>query len=942
MTGQELAAKLRLLGFAKVKSHMTALSDPEVLEIQARLEAYGYLGEAPGPTVQTIDGVKIKRKKKKPSAKPKETAAAPASEPEPQTELKPDAVRAADASGKERESEQPVGQQTPEELDLLDAIAQEKPAPAQDEELEPAPEPTLEKASPVGASKEVEEAVPSPTEGLAPQPGEAPDAVRLVADSDLSAELDLPVQALEGRGIASTEMAPAAEETATAASSKDGEKTKKKRKKKKKKEEEDSARPSLKRKGGKVVGFIDPAQFQKRPEQKAVSRRLRSSDDVVPNVMPTMGNRRSGMVRGDTTRGALTAQQLREREAGRFLRRRRIQQQQQGSGGSRRTTGRQMDPSLGSPHAGSVVKIDAPITLKKLANTLAVKENQVLRVALKQVGFGININSVIDEETAVLLAHEFEVEIDVREEVAAEEQLLHELAEERGKVGEENLVKRAPCVAFLGHVDHGKTTLIDSIRRSRITSGEAGGITQHIGAYQVTTQHGHTLTIVDTPGHAAFTAMRARGANAVDIVVLVVAAEDGVKPQTEEAYNHAKVAKTPVVVAINKIDKAGANAERVRNELSALGLTPEEWGGETAMMEISALQSTGIEELLERVFLESEVLELKCHERGPASGVVLEAQVQQGKGKIAHLLIQDGSLKKGDVILAGEGYGKVRAICNDQGEQLKEAGPSLPVEITGLNELPGVSDTFHVVESLDRAQEVANERARKNRQLSQVERRQVSRDNILEAVAQQDKPTINIIVKADMQGSVEVLKQQIGEMGHEDVNVKMVHSGVGAVLESDVDLAVNSEARILAFHTAANNKVRQLADRSGIDIKIYSVIYELLDDIMRLMEGELAPEYVEEITGHIEIRRIFKSSKLGNIAGCYVLDGKVARSNKIRLLRDDNVVHTGSLASLRRESDDAKDVREGFECGVVLKGFNDIEEGDVIEAYKINEVKRKL
>jgi len=934
MTGQELAAKLRLLGFSKVKSHMTALSDPEVLEIQARLEAYGYLGEASGPTVQTIDGVKIRRKKKKPSTKPKETAAAPAPEPDPKTGMKPAAVRAADASGKERESEKPVEQQTPEELALLDAIAQKKPAPAQDGELEPAPEATLKKTPPVGASTEVEEAVHSPTEGLAPMPGEA----RVVADSDPSAEFGPPGEALEGRGTESTEMEPAAEGMETAARSKDGEKTKKKRNKK----EEDSARPSLKRKGGKVVGFIDPAQFQKRPEQKAVSRRLRSSDDVVPNVMPTMGNRRSGMVRGDTTRGALTAQQLREREAGRFLRRRRIQQQQQGSAGNRRTAGRQVDLSLGSPHAGSVVKIDAPITLKKLANTLAVKENQVLRVALKQVGFGININSVIDEETAVLLAHEFEVEIDVREEVAAEEQLLHELAEERDKVGEKDLVKRAPCVAFLGHVDHGKTTLIDSIRRSRITSSEAGGITQHIGAYQVTTQHGHKVTIVDTPGHAAFTAMRARGANAVDIVVLVVAADDGVKPQTEEALNHAKVAKTPVVVAINKIDKAGANAERVRNELSALGLTPEEWGGETAMMEISALQAQGIEELLERVFLESEVLELKCHERGPASGVVLEAEVQQGKGKIAHLLIQDGSLKKGDVILAGEGYGKVRSICNDQGEQLKEAGPSLPVEITGLNELPGVSDTFHVVESLDRAQEVANERARKNRQLSQIERRKVSHDNILEAVAQQDKPAINIIVKADMQGSIEVLKQQIGEMGHEDVNVKLVHSGVGAVLESDVDLAVNSDARILAFHTAANNKVRQLADRSGIDIKIYSVIYELLDDIMRLMEGELAPEYVEEITGHIEIRRIFRSSKLGNIAGCYVLDGKVARSNKIRLLRDDKVVHTGSMSSLRRESDDAKDVREGFECGVVLKGFNDIEEGDVIEAYKINEVKRKL
>ena len=911
MTGQELASKLRDLGFVQIKSHMTALTDPEVLEIQARLEAYGYLGEASGAAVQTIDGVKIKRKKKKPAAP--EATETPAAEQEPaplpivdETEPPHATIDEAEPTVAEVEvepEEAPTADGPPDEVDSVEGPAPEPTVEVADAEpeIQAEPEPP---AAPTATDEPLPDVQPEAEISPAPQPAPATETAGTHAGD--------PAKPLPSKGKEQRTSAP------------------------------EIVRPSAKRKGGKVVGFIDPSQFQKSPKAKPVSRRLRSSDDVVPDVMPTMGrDRKPGQVRGDTTRGALTAQQLREREAGRFLRRRRIQQQQP-TGGGRRGGGRREESSTGSPYSGTTVDIGAPITLKKLANTLAVNQNQVVRVAFKEVGPGININSVIDEETAVLLAQEFQVELNIVQEVAAEQALLQELEDERLKVGAEDLAQRAPCVAFLGHVDHGKTTLIDTIRRSRIASGEAGGITQHIGAYQVTTQHGHTLTIVDTPGHAAFTAMRARGADAVDIVVLVVAADDGVKPQTEEALNHAKVAGTPIVVAMNKVDKPEANTERVRNELAGLGLTPEEWGGDTAMMEVSALKDVGIEELLERVFLESEVLELKSHEEGPASGVVLEAEIQQGKGKVAHLLIQDGSLKKGDVILAGEGYGKVRSICDDRGKQIKAAGPSMPVEVTGLNELPGVSDKFHVVESLDRAQEVAQERSRKSRQLSQIERRQISHENIFEAVAEQEKPAINIIVKADMQGSIEVLKQQIGEMGHDDVDVKMIHSGVGAVLESDVDLAVNADARILAFHTAANNKVRQLADRSGIDIKVYSVIYELLDDIKRLMEGELAPEYVEEITGHTEIRRIFKSSKIGNIAGCYVLDGTVGRNAKIRLLRDDNVVHTGQIGTLRRESDDAKEVREGFECGIVLKDYNDIKEGDIIETYKINEIKRKL
>jgi len=883
MTGQELAAKLRDLGFTQIKSHMTALSDMEVLEIQGRLEAYGIVGES-AAQVTTVGGLKIKRKLKVPASTETEPAEEHEEEPAPQ----PAAPPAAPPPPAPQFSAPPS--------------APPEPAPVAPAALSaPAPEPP-----PIVAEPEVE-TEPEP----APLPVETPVETE-PAPAAVAAEA-------EPAPVAAVESAPAIAEA-----------------------EADIVRPSSKRRSGKVVGFIDPAQFQRQAPSKPESRRLRSSDDVVPEVKPTLGrDRRTGVVRGDTTRGTLTAQELRDRESGRFLRRRRAQAGPPQTGRRGPDTRRELaGPS--SPSAGSSIAIDSPITIKKLANALAVKENLVLQEAMKQVGFGININSAIDEETAMLLAQEFGVELDIKSEIAAEAQLISELAESRKAVGEEMLAKRSPCVAFLGHVDHGKTTLIDTIRKSRIAEGEAGGITQHIGAYRVTTQHGHTLCIVDTPGHAAFTAMRARGANAVDIVVLVVAADDGVMPQTEEALNHARAAKVPLVVALNKIDKAEANPDRVKSQLASLGLNPEEWGGQTAMLPVSGLRGTGTEELLERVFLESEVLELKSHFDGPASGIVLEAEIQQGKGKVANLLIQDGSLLKGDVILAGEGYGRVRSIHDDRGSSMDQAGPSMPVEVTGLNELPTVGDRFYVVESLERAAEVATERARISRQMSQVERRAVSNENILQVVADQEKPTINLIVKADKQGSIEVLKHQVALFQHDEMMVNLLHSGVGAVTESDVDLAITSSARILAFHTSANARVRTMAERGGVEIKVYEVLYDLLDDIKRLMEGELAPEKREEVTGHAEVRRVFRSSKFGNIAGCMILDGSVFRSSQARLLRDSQVVYTGAVASLRREKDDAREVREGFECGILLRDFNDMREGDVIEAFKVVEIKRTL
>ena len=598
-----------------------------------------------------------------------------------------------------------------------------------------------------------------------------------------------------------------------------------------------------------------------------------------------------------------------------------------------------------SPYKGSTVTIEEPITIGKLSDALALKSSVVQKRALERQYGMFTLNSTIDSDTATLLASEFEVELEVKQEVTAEQQLIEEVAKKRSEVEEEHLVPRSPTVAFLGHVDHGKTTLIDKIRETKVADKEAGGITQHVGAYQVQTSKGHTVTIVDTPGHQAFTAMRARGAKAVDIVVLVVAGDDGVKPSTVEAINHAKAAGTPIVVALNKADKPEFNANAVIQQLMGQELVPEQYGGNTAMFETSGMTGDGIEELLEHIFLmgESE-LGLRAHPDGPAAGVVLEAEIQQGRGIIAHLLVQDGTLNKGDVILAGEGYGKVRQIINDRGKTLKVAGPSTPVSVTGLDALPGVGQPFHVIETLAQAKEIAQERERTSRAKMLASKREPSREleAILGSAPKTEREIINVIVRADVQGSVEVIRQEIDALEHDEVQVKLVHAGVGPITESDVDLATTSDALLIAFHVSVNPKARQAAERGGLTVRRYNVIYELLDDLRRVMEGALKPEFEEEIVGHVEIRRIFKSSKIGLIAGCMVLDGSVKRSSKVRLLRDEQIVYTGQIGSLRREKEEASEVRSGFECGIVLKDYRDIREGDIVEVFRMKEIKRTL
>ena len=697
---------------------------------------------------------------------------------------------------------------------------------------------------------------------------------------------------------------------------------------------------------GNVVGFIDPSNFaQSQPSRRrADSRRLQSRDDATPDVRPTFGRDRNRQSGPTGPRGKMTAAELRDREQGRFLRRNRAAGGPPGRRGGGRGGGSR-DQVTESPHAGSKVAIEEPITVAKLSDALSLKSSVVQKRALERQYGMFTLNAALDHDTATLLASEFDVELDVKEEVTAEQQLIEEVAKKRSEVEEENLVARPPTVAFLGHVDHGKTTLIDKIRETKVADREAGGITQHTGAYQVKTAKGHTVTVVDTPGHEAFTAMRARGASAVDIVVLVVAGDDGVKPSTAEAINHAKAAETPIVVALNKADKPEFNANQVIQQLMGHELVPEQYGGNTAMFETSGITGSGIDELLEHIFLMGDAeLGLKAHPNGPAAGVVLEAEIEQGRGIVAHLLVQDGTLNKGDVILAGAGYGKVRQLLDDRGKSMKKAGPSTPVSVTGLDALPGVGQPFHVIETLAQAKEIAEERERSTRAVMLASKREPSREleSILGSAPKTEREIINVIVRADVQGSVEVIKQEIESLDHDEVEVRLVHSGVGPITESDVDLATTSEAILIAFHVSVNPKARQEADRMGLTVRRYSVIYELLDDLRRVMEGALKPEFEEEITGHVEIRRLFKSSKIGLIAGCYVLDGTIKRNSKVRLLRDGNVVYTGQIGSLRREKEEANEVRSGFECGIVLKDYRDIRTEDVIEAYRMKEIKRTL
>jgi translation initiation factor IF-2 len=581
------------------------------------------------------------------------------------------------------------------------------------------------------------------------------------------------------------------------------------------------------------------------------------------------------------------------------------------------------------------VLIPETITVANLAQKMAVKAAEVIK-ALMKLGTMVTINQVLDQDTAMIVVEEMghiakRAKLDDPESFLSESQPVQAVAAE----------PRAPVVTVMGHVDHGKTSLLDYIRRARVASGEAGGITQHIGAYHVQTARG-MITFLDTPGHEAFTAMRARGAKVTDLVVLVVAADDGVMPQTVEAIHHAKAAKVPIVVAVNKVDKAEAQPERIRQELVAQAVVPEDWGGDTMFVDVSAKTGANIDALLEAILLQAEVLELKAPKASPAKGLVIESRLDKGRGPVATVLVQSGTLNRGDVVLAGAVFGRVRAMLDERGHPVPHAGPSIPVEIQGLSEVPTAGEDVIVLGDERKAREIALFRQGKFRDVKLAKQQAAKLEGMFEQMAAGETKTLSLIIKADVQGSQEALAHALQKLSTEEVKVNIVHSGVGAITESDVNLALASNAVVIGFNTRADATAKKLIASHGVDVRYYNVIYDAVDEVKAALSGLLAPEKKESVTGLVEVRQVFHISKVGTVAGCYVLEGVVKRGSLVRLLRDNIVIHAGELDSLKRFKDDVREVKAGFECGLSLKSFNDIKQGDQLEVYDVVEVARTL
>jgi translation initiation factor IF-2 len=581
------------------------------------------------------------------------------------------------------------------------------------------------------------------------------------------------------------------------------------------------------------------------------------------------------------------------------------------------------------------VVIGETITVAELAQKMSIKAAEVIKYMFKS-GNMVTINQVLDQDTASIIAEDLGHKVKQISDSDLEDALVSESHAHEGE-----LVSRAPVVTVMGHVDHGKTSLLDYIRRAKVASGEAGGITQHIGAYHVETDRG-MVTFLDTPGHAAFTAMRARGAKATDIVILVVAADDGVMPQTEEAVAHAKAAGVPMVVAVNKIDKEDADPDRIKNGLAALDVLPEEWGGDTMFMHVSAKDGTGIDELLEAVLLQAEVLELQAQPSAPGRGVVVESRLDKGRGPVATVLVQNGTLRQGDIVLAGVNYGRIRAMYDENGKPIKEAGPSIPVEILGLDGTPGAGDELTVVTDEKKAREVALFRQGKFREIKLARQQSSKLENMFDNLGQDEKKTLNIVLKSDVRGSLEALQSSLSELGNDEVQVKIISGGVGGITETDANLALASNAVIFGFNVRADATARKIVESESIDLRYYSVIYEIIDDVKKALGGMLGSDVREQILGVAEVRDVFRSPKFGDVAGCMVIEGTIYRNRPIRVLRQDVVIYEGELESLRRFKDDVAEVRNGMECGVGVKNYNDVKPGDRIEVFERIQVQRSL
>ncbi len=606
-------------------------------------------------------------------------------------------------------------------------------------------------------------------------------------------------------------------------------------------------------------------------------------------------------------------------------------------GGRRGDRDARGDSSFVAPAEFKALEVHVPetITVAELSHKMSVKSSEVIKHLMK-LGQLATINQPLDQDTAMIVVEEMG-----HKAITAALDDPEAFTDEEVSGQEAEALTRAPVVTVMGHVDHGKTSLLDYIRRAKVAAGEAGGITQHIGAYHVETPRG-MVSFLDTPGHEAFTAMRARGAQATDIVILVVAADDGVMPQTKEAIKHAKAAGVPIVVAINKIDKPDANPDRVKSELVAEEVVPEEFGGESPFVAVSAKTGQGIDDLLEQVLLQAEVLELKAPVDAMAKGLVIEAQLDKGRGPVATVLVQSGTLKTGDVVLAGQTYGRVRAMLDENGRKTESAGPSIPVEIQGLTEVPQAGDEFMVLSDERRAREIATYRAGKFRNTKLAKQQAAKLENMFSDMASGEIKTLPIIVKADVQGSQEALAQSLLKLSNEEVRVQLVYSAVGGISESDINLAIASKAVVIGFNVRADSQARKVAEHNGIDLRYYNIIYDAVDDLRAAMSGMLTPEKREEVIGMAEIRTVFVASKIGTVAGCMVTSGLVTRSSHFRLLRNNVVVYTGELESLKRVKDDVREVKEGFECGIKLKNYNDIKEGDQLEFFEVKEVARTL
>ncbi|MFP5407791.1 MAG: translation initiation factor IF-2 [Gammaproteobacteria bacterium] len=608
-----------------------------------------------------------------------------------------------------------------------------------------------------------------------------------------------------------------------------------------------------------------------------------------------------------------------------------------GRKGKNRSSGDGEETTFVAPTEPVVREVLVPetISVADLAHKMSVKAAEVIK-ALMKLGSMVTINQVLDQETAIIVVEEMghigkPAALDTPEAFLVDS----------GEAAQHEMHARPPVVTVMGHVDHGKTSLLDTIRRTRVASGEAGGITQHIGAYHVETEKG-VITFLDTPGHEAFTAMRARGAKATDIVVLVVAADDGVMPQTIEAIHHARAAGVPLVVAVNKIDKPEASPERIRQELVAQGVTPEEWGGDTQFIEVSAKANTNIDGLLDAILLQAEVLELEAATDGPAKGIVIEARLDKGKGPVATLLVQSGTLRRGDMVLAGQVFGRVRAMLDESGKVVSEAGPSIPVEIQGLSDVPRAGEDMMVLPDERKAREIALFRQGKFRDVQLAKKQAAKMESMFENMGQGEVRHLPIILKSDTQGSYEGLAHALAKLSTEEVKVNVIHSGVGGITESDVNLALASKAVLIGFNVRADASARKLAEANGVDLRYYNIIYEAVDEVKSALSGMLAPEKKESVIGTVEVRQVFVISKVGTIAGCYVTDGVIKRNAGVRVIRNNVVLHQGELDSLKRFKDDVKEVKANFECGLSLKNYSDIQEGDILEVFEVVEVARTL